>query len=62
VHVHVAVDADGLAGHEIAVIGGQENDRADQVRRVLIALEGAVLAGSDEEIQPLRGFDSGFSV
>ena len=61
-HVHAAVDADRLAGHEVAVVGGDENHRADQIRRVLLALKGAALAGSDEEIQSLRGSDSKFSV
>ena len=39
-HIHAAVDADGLAGHEVAVIGGEKYNRADEIRRVLIALEG----------------------
>ena len=28
-HIHAAVDDDGLAGHEVAVVGGEEDDRAD---------------------------------
>ena len=44
VHVHAAVDADGLAGHEVAVVGSEEDDRADQVCGILIALNGAALS------------------
>ena len=40
-HIHAAVDTDGLAGHEVAVVGGEENHRADQVRGILIAVKGA---------------------
>ena len=39
-----AVDADGLAGHEVAVIRGKKDDGADQVRWILIALQGAAFS------------------
>ena len=47
-HVHAAVDADGLAGHEVAVVGGEKNYRADQIVGILIALEGAALSAVGE--------------
>ena len=43
-HVHPTVDADGLAGHEIAVVGGEEDDGAHQVCGILIALDGVALS------------------
>src|SRR5262249_39739068 len=43
-HVRAAVDTDGLAGHEIAVVGSQKDHRTDQILRVLIALEATALA------------------
>ena len=43
-HVHAAVDDDRLAGHEVAVVGGEEDHRADQVLGILIALEGAAFS------------------
>jgi len=38
VHIHAAVDADRLAGHEVAVVGGEKKHRADKILRILIAL------------------------
>jgi hypothetical protein len=29
VHIHAAVDADGLPGHKIAIVGSKKNYRAD---------------------------------
>jgi hypothetical protein len=43
VHVKTAVDADRLAGHEVAVVGGEKDHRADEVGRILIAVKGAAL-------------------
>ena len=37
-HIHAAVDADRLAGHEVAVAGREKNHRADKILRILIAL------------------------
>ena len=36
-YLHAAVDADGLAGHEVAVVGCEKDHRADEFRQVLIA-------------------------
>src|SRR5688572_3640096 len=33
-HIHLAVDADRLASHEVAVVRGEKNDGAYQVLRV----------------------------
>ena len=39
-----AVDIDRLTGHERGIVGGEERDRADQVCRGLVPVEGAQLA------------------
>ena len=39
VHVRAAVDVDRLAGDEVAVVGSEEYDGADEVVRLLIALK-----------------------
>ena len=44
VHVRAAVDVDRLAGDEIAVVGSEKDDGADEVIRFLVALEGASLS------------------
>src|SRR5262245_6750121 len=44
--VGTAVDRQQLAGHEIAVLRAQENQRTQQVLRVLIALERAARDGA----------------
>ena len=43
-HIHAAVDANRLAGHEVAVIGREKDYRAYQILRVLIALNRATLS------------------
>ena len=55
VHIHAPVDADGLPGHEVAVIGGEKNYRPDEILRHLVALEAA-------GVQPesLRGYLDAF--
>ena len=47
-HIHAAVDADRLTGHEVAVIGGEKNHRADKVLRILVALEATPFAAIGE--------------
>ena len=55
-HIHAAVDADGLAGHEVAVVGGEEDYRADQIRWILIALEGAALSAVGQLLRTRDAF------
>lgn len=43
VHIHPAVDADRLAGHEITVVGSEEDHRADEIGGMLVAMKGAAL-------------------
>ena len=31
IHVHAAVHRDSLAGHEVAVVGGEKDHRADEI-------------------------------
>jgi len=47
-HIHAAVDADGLAGHEVAIIGSEEDYGADQIGGLLIALERTALSAVGE--------------
>src|SRR5215813_15572041 len=56
VHVRAAVDVDRLAGDEVAVVGGEEDDGADEVLGLLIALEGAFFSAVGE----LLGRESAF--
>jgi len=53
-HIHAAVDANRLTGHEVAVVGREKDHRAYQILRVLIALDrpalssvGQLLGGHD---------------
>jgi len=43
-HIQTAVYRDGLAGHEVAVVGGEKDHRADQIGGKLVAVKGAALA------------------
>src|SRR5262245_59436196 len=43
--VGTAVDRQHLAGHEIAVAGGEKDQRAEQIFRIFVALDGAALDG-----------------
>lgn len=38
-HIHAAVDGDGLAVHEIAVVGGEEDRGANEIGGILFALK-----------------------
>src|SRR5262245_19173178 len=43
--VGAAVHGQHLAGHEVAVAGGEKDQRAEQILRVFVALDGAALDG-----------------
>src|SRR5215813_7034225 len=43
--VSAAVHGQHLAGHEVAVAGGEKDQRAEQILRVFVALDGAALDG-----------------
>ena len=50
VHVHTAVDVDGLAGHKIAVVGGEEDHGANEIGGILFPLKRAALAPVGESL------------
>src|SRR5690349_19606253 len=54
-HVHAAVDADRLAGHEVAVIGSEKNHSSEEDLRMLVPLTAAAVAAIGEL---LRGHDA----
>ena len=56
VHVHAAVDADGLAGHKVAVIGSEEDNGAHQVCGILIALNGTALSAIGQLLRTRDSF------
>ena len=43
-HIHAAIDANRLTGHEVAVIGREKDHCAHEILRVLIALNRATLS------------------
>src|SRR5262245_36990890 len=55
-HVHAAVHTDGLAGHEVAIVGGKKNHGADEVRGILIALKGAALSAIRQLLRSHNAF------
>src|SRR5262245_9601547 len=56
VHVHAAIHTDGLASHEVAIVGGKKNHRADEIRGILIALESPALSPVGELLRRQDAF------